>query len=75
MSMYLTIGQLERAMQANPYIVIRMASGFSHAANSGILKILSKKNYSKLQYTSYVSWYPCSFHEYISKKVPFKLNT
>lgn len=72
---FMTIKQVTDAMNKFDFIMLRDKSGEYHAINTKILKCkkikadLSKLNENKS--SSFLSFKPCSFNEYISKKRPF----
>lgn len=72
---FMTIKQVKEAMNNFKFIMLRDKSGEYQAINTKILKCkkieiaLSKLNENKR--SKFVSFKPCSFHEYISKKTTF----
>jgi len=69
----LTAQQLYEACMNHRFLILRYAKDNSIiAVNCRIIrcKYLSKFKHSE-QSTKFISYYPCGFMEYISKKIPF----
>lgn len=70
----MTNAQLYKALSNNKYIVARNWVGLPLGINCKIaLKLqVDKKWETHPNFTSYIqSFYPCSFHEYISEKIGY----
>jgi len=67
----MTVSEFKKALTTHRFILARHNLGFQVGLNSKILGILSKKKVKGSVQTNYVSFTPCSFMEYISKKTSF----
>ena len=69
---FLTVKQLYKACLNNSYLLVRFPSGRQMGINTKIADLIfKKKNYKYNKKTDFVSYLPCSFNEYISKKHVF----
>lgn len=68
----ITLGELRRHAHKSPYLLCRHVEGFPFAINS---KVLTGSSYAHLNEESrgiiFSVIRPCSFSEYISKKIGF----
>ncbi len=70
----LTMKQIDYICKNNKYIVLRYFDNETIAVNCRISEISKRKHKDKLNLnkkTNFISYYPCSFQEYISLKTPF----
>lgn len=65
------VEELKKACDDNKYIIVRTYGGQTHAFNCKAADIAMKKAAGPKMETNYISFSPCSFQEYISKKIPF----
>lgn len=64
----LTVAQLRAACQKHPYLILFQSDG-TMAVNAKIAPIaMKRKRYNDSDETNVVSYHPCGFQEYISKK-------
>ena len=73
----MNVKDLKNAMLANSYILLRYPSGVQIGCNCSIVNtkhiqkiILAKNSEEELKFVSYRA---CGFHEYLSKKIPFRV--
>jgi hypothetical protein len=64
------VSQIKKACEENRFIVLRHASGFLMGVNCRVATLKKLEDKVDLE-TDYMSFYPASFHEYISLKAPF----
>jgi len=68
----LTVKDLMKICSENKYVLLRERDGHLSAINCKISPLAFRKfNPKKNIETCFVSYLPCSFHEYISNKIPF----
>lgn len=69
----ITRAHLYDVCQKNRFILLRYRSDNSQIAVNCRVALLKNLEWAKqdLTETKFISWKACSFHEYISKKVPF----
>jgi len=68
----MTNGQLYKALSSNKYVVVRNWIGIPLGLNSKIALKLCREDVEKMsnrKSSHIMSFYPCSIHEYISKKL------
>ena len=68
----LTVRQLLKACKENDYIIVRYPSGNSHAINCKVGELAFKLgDYDMEKQTRFISYSPCNFMEYISRKIHY----
>lgn len=68
----LTFKQIDIICSKNKYIVLRTFDNYLIAVNCKVSEISKRKyKYNPNNKSQYISFYPCSFQEYISLKTPF----
>jgi hypothetical protein len=68
----LTVKKLHQICSQNKYILLRERGGILVGVNCKVSPIGFKKFKGNINVpTNFVSYFPCSFHEYISNKIPF----
>lgn len=68
----MTVLQLKKACKEHKYLLLRFTSGYQMAINTKCAKIaLKRKEYLESEETDVVSFTPCDFQTYISKKHGF----
>ena len=68
----MTVKQIKKVCSEHKYILLRLESGALVGINCKIGKFAEKMHeYSDTHETKYVSYIPCSFHEYLNYKYPF----
>lgn len=65
------VDQIRSAAKQHPYILLRTYAGRQFAINSCVVIMGKNKTHDASNGTDIISFRPCTFHEYISKKIPF----
>ena len=68
----MTIQNVLNACLKNKYILLRFRDGTQFGVNTKIVNSAMKKNPKMEKESQFISFVPCSFHQYISNKQPFK---
>ena len=68
----MTFEQLQKALENNNYILLRTHWGLVLAVNCKAKRLMiNRYKFNPKTKSSFISFTPCSFSEYISNKTPF----